>query len=252
MNDDDFVNTSPHETLSDFWANRYTVPQSEKFEPVSSKGDSSQRLFRKADNNKKLNAYSRQHFQLLDHNAAKHKIACRPKRNHPNPKKKKIDFDGHKEDLKSNFVAADNRLCGGEISSPQHNLFHMSSSVNMRADSVTNCDTFNSDKVSKRKQSKIKSEPEKLGGFLQKFIGLKKHATKQSTNKDRELQETNTATVKNLSVHKVIKIKSKKKSPPPPPPSLTNQELVTMNVKTTGHDSGMYTFTLRVSNLGTD
>ena len=245
MNDDDFVNTSPHETLSDFWANRYAAV-SEKFEPVTSKGDFSQRLFRRTDNNKKLNAYSRQHFQLLDHNAAKHKIACRPKRNHPNPKKKKMDskdFDGHEEDLKLNFVATDNRLCGGEISSPEHNLFHMSSSVNMRADSVTNCDTFNSDKVSKRKQSKIKSEPEKLGGFLQKFIGLKKHATKQSTNKDSELQETYTATVNNLSVHKVTKIKSKKKPPPPPPPSLTNQESVTMNVKTTGHDSGMYTFT---------
>ena len=245
MNDDDFVNTSPHETLSDFWANRYAEPQNEKFEPDGSKGDFSQRLFRRADNNMKHNAHSRQHFQLLDHNAAKHKIACRPKRTYPNPRKKKIsskNFDGHKEYPKLNFVATDKKLCGGEISVPQHNLFHESSSVNIRADSVTNCDTFNSDKVSKRKQSKIKSEPEKLGGFLQRFIGLKKHTTKQSTNKDSELQETkNKTTVNNLSdVHKVTKIKSKKKPPPPPPPSLTNQELVTMNVKTIGHDSGKY------------
>ena len=62
MNDDDFVNTSPHETLSDFWANRYTVSQSEKFDPGKSKGDFSQKVFRRPDESEKHNIVSRQHL----------------------------------------------------------------------------------------------------------------------------------------------------------------------------------------------
>ena len=238
MNDDDFVNTSPHETLSDFWANRYTVTQSEKFEPGKSEADFSQKVFIRPDKSEKHNIVSRQHLQMLDHNAAKHKIACRPKRNHPHPRKKKVeskDLNDHKKDL--NFVATVNKLCGGEISSLQHNSFHVGCSVDMNIDNVTNCDTFKLEKVSKKKQSKIKSEPEKLSGFLQRIIGVKKHALKHSAIKDSVIQKTNKVTINNISEPKVTKTRSKKK-PPPPPPSLTKQELVTMNVKTIGHDSG--------------
>ena len=239
MNDDDFVNTSPHETLSDFWANRYTVTQSEKFEPGKSEADFSQKVFIRPDKSEKHNIVSRQHLQMLDHNAAKHKIACRPKRNHPHPRKKKVeskDLDDRKKDLI--FVATVNKLCGGEISSLQHNSFHVGSSVDMKIDNVTNCDTFKLEKVFKKKQSKIKSEPEKLSGFLQRIIGVKKHALKHSAIKDSVIQKTNKATINNISEPKVTKTRSKKK-PPPPPPSLTKQELVTMNVKTIGHDSGL-------------
>ena len=239
MNDDDFVNTSPHETLSDFWANRYNVTQSEKFEPGKSRVDSGQKVFRRPNKSETHNIISRQHLQMLDHNAAKHKIACRPKRNHPHPRKKKVeskDLNDRKKDL--NFVATVNKLCGGEISSLQHNSFHVGSSVDMKIDNVTNCDTFKLEKASKKKQSKIKSEPEKLSGFLQRFIGVKKLAPKHSANKDSVIQESNKATNINISEHKVTKTRSKKK-PPPPPPSSTKQELVTMNVKTIGHDSGL-------------
>ena len=177
---------------------------------------------------------------MLDHNAAKHKIACRPRRNHPHPRKNKVelkDLNEHKKDL--NFVATVNESCGGEISPLKHNSFCVGSSVNMKIDIVTNCDTFKSEKVSKKKLSKIKSEPEKLSGFLQRFIGVKKQAPKHSTNQESVLQEINKASTNIFSEHKVTKTRSKKKPPPPPPPSSTKQELVTMNVKTIGHDSGL-------------
>lgn len=237
MNDDDFENTSPHETLSDFWANRYTVTQSEKIETGKSKGNFRQKVFGKPDKSESQNIISRQHLQMLDHDAAKHKIACRPRRNHPHPRKKKLmstDINEHKKDL--NYVAAVNELCGGEISPLKHNSFCVGSSVDMKIDNVTNCDTFKSEKVSKKKLSKIKSEPEKLSGFFQRFIGVKKQAAKHSTNQEEEI---NKASINNFPEHKVTKTRSKKKPPPPPPPSSTKQESVTMNVKTIGHDSGL-------------
>ena len=239
MNDDDFENTSPHETLSNFWANRYTA-QSEKFETDKSKEDFRQKVFGRPDMSESPNIISRQHFQMLDHNAAKHKIACRPRRNHPHPRKKKVELtvlNKHKKD--QNYVATVDELCGGEISPLKHNSFCVGSSVNMRIDNVTNCDTFKSEKVSKKKLSKLKSEPEKLSGFLQRIIGVKKQAPKQSTNKEIVLQEVNKASTENFCEHKVAKTRSKKKPPPPPPPTSTKQELVTMNVKTIGHDSGL-------------
>ena len=146
MNDDDFVNTSPHETLSDFWANRYS--QSDKPKPC--KGDFSQRNYRIPSKSEKHEVNSRHHFQLLDHHAAKHKIACRPKRNHPHPRKKKLDLtdlNTPKKDLE--LVATVHKFCGREISSLQHNSIHVVSPANMKVGTVNNFDTSKSDKTSK-------------------------------------------------------------------------------------------------------
>ena len=207
MNDDEFGNTSPDGTLSNFWANRKNATL-QHYQHINL------RVFNRPDKSVNHVINSRLHLQLLDHKAAKHKIAVKPKRKYPQPRKKKVepnDKCGYNKD--SNYVATVN-LCGAENGSPQQNSLDVS-------------------------QSKTKSEPEKLGSFLQRIIGVKKLAAKNYNNKNVALKETNKTTDNYLTEHKVAKIRTKKKRPPPPPPpSYTKPELVTMNVKTINHDSG--------------
>merc|ERR1712045_371819 len=106
--DEDEPNNSPHETLSNFWANK----NSDRFRLVN-RNDRSRSDFislQPYQHNNLVEASSnvtsrRGNLQLLSHNAAKHKIAVKPRRNYPQTRKKKVqpnDGSGQCEDY--NFV----------------------------------------------------------------------------------------------------------------------------------------------------
>ena len=102
--DEDEATNSPHETLSNFWANK----NSDRFRPVN-RNDRSRSDFISLQPYQHKNLVEsssnvttrRGNLQLLSHNAAKHKIAVKPRRNYPKTRKKKVqpnDGSGQCED----------------------------------------------------------------------------------------------------------------------------------------------------------
>ena len=235
--DEDEATNSPHETLSNFWANK----NSDRFRPVN-RNDRSRSDFislqpyqhKNLVENSSNVTTRRGNLQLLSHNAAKHKIAVKPRRNYPQTRKKKVqpnDGSGQCED--SNFVATVNKLCGGGNGPLERNTFLVGSSDSSQVGVIQNCDTSK-----KFVRKKIKTENEKLSQFFQRFIGGKKHAAKASNERISIEQKYNKLSQPGESKQVVPIQRNRKKPPPPPPPAHNKTEAATVNVKTINHASG--------------
>ena len=249
------LNSSPNETLSSFWANKYN--QSHKFRSLGG-ADRSRYDLVSLQNKQNLNQVDQyghtvdprpklsNNLQVLRHDAAKHKISVKPKKNHCQSRKKKVqsnDIHGHNGDLK--FVATVNKLCGVENSILKENSFHVS---NMTKTLHGNHENIQSCDISQKSiAKKTKTESEKLGNFLQKIIGNKRSAGKQSVVKSDAVGKSNKSSVipKPEIKQQRIQTRIKKKPPAPPPPKYNKPELQTMNVKSkncaseSGNNRGM-------------
>ena len=100
LNDDDEINTSPADTLSNFWAKKHN--ETEKLRPAVRENERSrsdfiglhsyQHMNQREDNRMVKTGDTgmvtvspgryNQHLNLLSHTAAKHRIAVKPKRNY--------------------------------------------------------------------------------------------------------------------------------------------------------------------------
>lgn len=258
LNDDDEINTSPADTLSNFWAKKHN--ETEKLRPAVRENERSrsdfiglhsyQHMNQREDNRMVKTGDTgmvtvspgryNQHLNLLSHTAAKHRIAVKPKRNYSKSRKKKVqpnNISGQCEDL--NIVATVNKLCGEENSSPKQNSFMFNHNSNLHDLNTrkSNCD------ITFQKSSQKKHEHEKLSNFLHRFIGSKKSVTKQPDQRNEAVVlQSNKSSGNQNSETKLQPPKGrtrKKPLAPPPPPTYAKPKLDTMNVKTINIAAGL-------------
>lgn len=260
-NDDDGVNSSPSETLSKFWANSVDI-SGEKPTLSLRQGSMSARSDLiglnsyqqgnlqgnlqvksngpvKSDNH---HARKSSNLQHLSHTAAKHKISVKPKRNHPNPRGRRVrKVDEDKCDhrgVENTFgqLATGFDRCGQANDPLKQNSFPVVESFPGSSKPIWD----------RNPRPKIDQQQEKLSRFFHKLIGVKKPEKQIRTlgmsppgsTITMEHQQPAIA----LTSKQNVRGRTKKKPPPPPPPTSCKPEPASVNVRIMDRVSGELLF----------